>query len=241
MNEEELQLAAFEIILHSGNARTSVYEAFAAMKEGKYDEAKEKLDAADAELLEAHHAQTDLLQKYASGTEVKIEIIMVHAQDHLMTTMTLKEVAVEMITLYQRLDEKLRDALMLAFPLTMFGSIVVVICNLPFLSNYLKSLLYDIMGSGQSATISIMTVFVTFGIGYYLLKSYDIEGIFGGAISFASFLILTPFFTTTDSGEEVSSVLSLDRLGAKGMFLGMIVAFLAAEIYSRASKKRLAN
>lgn len=31
---------------------------------------------------------------------------MVHAQDHLMTTMTLKEVAVEMITLYQRLDEK---------------------------------------------------------------------------------------------------------------------------------------
>ena len=56
--------------------------------------------------MEAHHAQTDLLQKYASGTEVKIEIIMVHAQDHLMTTMTLKEVALEMITLYQRLDEK---------------------------------------------------------------------------------------------------------------------------------------
>lgn len=140
MTEEELQLAAFEIILHSGNARTSVHEAFAAMKEGKYDEAKEKLDAADAELLEAHHAQTDLLQKYTSGTEVKIEIIMVHAQDHLMTTMTLKEVAVEMITLYQRLDEKLREAFMLAFLLTMFESIVVVICILPFLSNDLKSL-----------------------------------------------------------------------------------------------------
>ena len=120
--------------------------------------------------MEAHHAQTDLLQKYASGTEVKIEIIMVHAQDHLMTTMNLKEVAVEMITLYQRVDEKLRDVFMLAFPLTVFGSIVVVICNLPFLSNDLKSLLYDIMGSGQSATMSIMTVFVTFGIGYYLCK-----------------------------------------------------------------------
>ena len=58
------------------------------------------------------------------------------------------------------------------------------------------------MGSGQSATMSITTVFVTFGIGYYLSKSYDVEGIFGGAISFASFLILTSFFTTTDSGEE---------------------------------------
>lgn len=126
---------------------------------------------------------------------------------------------------------------MLAFPLTMFGSIVVVICNLPFLNDEMKALLNELLGSGQSATMSIMTVFVTFGIGYYLSKSYDVEGIFGGAISFASFLILTPFFVTSDSGETISNVLSLDRLGAKGMFLGMIVSFIAAEIYSRTSRK----
>ena len=131
----------------------------------------------------------------------------------------------------------LRDAFMLAFPLTMFGSIVVVICNLPFLNDEIKALLNKLLGSGQSATMSIMTVFVTFGIGYYLSKSYGVEGIFGGAISFASFLILTPFFVTSDSGETISNVLSLDRLGAKGMFLGMIVSFIAAEIYSRTSRK----
>ena len=119
----------------------------------------------------------------------------------------------------------------------MFGSIVVVICNLPFLNDEMKALLNELLGSGQSATMSIMTVFVTFGIGYYLSKSYDVEGIFGGAISFASFLILTPFFVTSDSGETISNVLSLDRLGAKGMFLGMIVSFIAAEIYSRTSRK----
>ena len=82
-----------------------------------------------------------------------------------------------------------------------------------------------------------MTVFVTFGIGYYLSKSYDVEGIFGGAVSFASFLILTPFFMTTESGETITGVLSLDRLGAKGMFIGMIAAFLAAEIYCRITKR----
>ena len=131
----------------------------------------------------------------------------------------------------------LRDAFMLVFPLTMFGSIVVVICNLPFLNDEMKALLNELLGSGQSATMSIMTVFVTFGIGYYLSKSYDVEGIFGGAISFVSFLILTPFFVTSDSGETILSVLSLDRLGAKGMFLGMIVSFIAAEIYSRTSRK----
>jgi PTS system cellobiose-specific IIC component len=131
----------------------------------------------------------------------------------------------------------LRDAFMLSFPITMFGSIVVVINNLPFFNDATKGTLSTLFGNGQNATMSIMTVFVTFGIGYYLSKSYDVEGIFGGAVSFASFLILTPFFMTTESGETVTGVLALDRLGAKGMFIGMIAAFLAGEIYCRVTKR----
>ncbi|WP_438835333.1 PTS cellobiose transporter subunit IIA [Streptococcus pluranimalium] len=106
MTEEELQMAAFGIILSSGNARTIVHEAFAAMREGDYDKAEQLLEDANADMLEAHHAQTDLLQSYADGTEIKIEIIMVHAQDHLMTTMTLREVALEMLALYKKVDAK---------------------------------------------------------------------------------------------------------------------------------------
>ncbi|GGE25757.1 PTS cellobiose transporter subunit IIA [Streptococcus himalayensis] len=106
MNQEELQVVAFEIILHSGTARTEVHEAFAAMREGNYSLAEEKLEIANTELVEAHHAQTKLLQDYASGEEIKIEIIMVHAQDHLMTTMTLREVALEMLALHQKIDHQ---------------------------------------------------------------------------------------------------------------------------------------
>ncbi|MBF1703261.1 MULTISPECIES: PTS cellobiose transporter subunit IIA [Streptococcus] len=105
MNQEELQVAAFEIILHSGTARTIVHEAFADMREGRYDAAAEKLETSNESLLEAHHAQTKLLQDYASGIEIRIEIIMVHAQDHLMTTMTLREVALEMLNLYRKVEE----------------------------------------------------------------------------------------------------------------------------------------
>ena len=104
MNTEELQVAAFEIILHSGTARTEVHEAFSLMREGKYAESEEKLEVANTELVEAHHAQTKLLQDYASGVEIKIEIIMVHAQDHLMTTLTLLEVAKEMLELHKKID-----------------------------------------------------------------------------------------------------------------------------------------
>ena len=98
MNSEELQVAAFEIILNSGNARSIVHEAFDAMRDGDYALAEE-----NDELLKAHQSQTHLLQEYAGGKEINVEIIMVHAQDHLMTTMTLREVALEMLNLYKKL------------------------------------------------------------------------------------------------------------------------------------------
>lgn len=131
----------------------------------------------------------------------------------------------------------LRDAFMLAFPLTMFGSIVVVFNNLPFFPDALKGSLGTLLGNGQNATMSIMTVFVAFGIGYYLTKSYDEDGVFGGVVALASFLILTPFNFLTAEGVEVSGALTTDRLGAKGMFIGMLAAFLATEIYVRITKK----
>ena len=131
----------------------------------------------------------------------------------------------------------LRDAFMLSFPLTMFGSIIVVLNNLPFWSDDTKGTLGGLFGNGQNATMSIMTIFITFGIGYYLTRSYDEDGVFGGAVSLASYLILTPFNFTTADGAAVSGALSLDRLGAKGMFIGMLAAFIAAEIYVRITKK----
>ncbi|MBP3038501.1 PTS cellobiose transporter subunit IIA [Bacillaceae bacterium Marseille-Q3522] len=100
--DKNLQEVAFEIILHSGSARTMVHEAFKYMREGNFDEADKKLDEANQALLLAHKSQTQLLQDYASGEKIEMEIIMVHAQDHLMTTMTLREIAIEMKHLYQR-------------------------------------------------------------------------------------------------------------------------------------------
>ncbi|HDR6246497.1 TPA: PTS cellobiose transporter subunit IIC [Bacillus cereus] len=129
----------------------------------------------------------------------------------------------------------LRDAFMLAFPLTIFGSIVVVLMNLPFLNNIMSESSLNTFRSAfniaPQATMNIMSIFVVFGIGYYLSKSYKVESVFGGAIALASFLILTPFFLKVEGKEVIQNVISVDRLGAKGMFLGMIVAFTSTEIY----------
>ena len=105
MTRDDLQVIAFEIILHSGDARALVHEGLDLMRNGKFDEASKKLDEANEKLLEAHKSQTNLLQNYANGDEIVLEVIMVHAQDHLMTTMTLRELALEFLEVYKKINK----------------------------------------------------------------------------------------------------------------------------------------
>lgn len=87
MTQEEIQTVAFEIILHSGDARTLIHKSFGLMREGKDEEALANLDEANNKITLGHKAQTSLLQAYASGEDVNVDVIMVHAQDHLIKEM----------------------------------------------------------------------------------------------------------------------------------------------------------
>lgn len=91
------------LIMHSGEARSYAMEAIQAAKEGKIDEAKELIVKADEALGHAHNAQTSLIQAEAGGDKVEFSLLMCHAQDHFMTSMTVKDLAREMIDIYERL------------------------------------------------------------------------------------------------------------------------------------------
>lgn len=129
----------------------------------------------------------------------------------------------------------LRDAFMMAFPLTMFGSIAVILGNLPFLPENWNSAIGAFFGNAQNATMLIMTVFVVFGIGYHLAKSFEVEPTFGGVVALSSFFMVTPF--SAIEGADGAVGLSLQHLGAEGMFVGMISAFLASRIFVILTKK----
>lgn len=125
---------------------------------------------------------------------------------------------------------------MLAFPLTIFGSIMLVIANFPFLDKLISpealTMLKDTLNPAATATMSIATVFVCLGIGYYTSKKKNVEPLFGAAIAFVAFLLLTPFTAANADGQMIENVLSIERLGAKGMFVGMIASFIAAFMYA---------
>ena len=58
-------MTSFDIIFHSGNARTLIHEAFRSMRKEMFEEVEEKLRQANEEILHAHQSQTQLLKEYA--------------------------------------------------------------------------------------------------------------------------------------------------------------------------------
>lgn len=92
---------AFQIILLAGNGRSSAMEAIQEAKKNNFDVALKKIKESKSELNEAHKFQTELLQKEAQGKNKDINLLLIHAQDHLMTSLLLKDVASEIVELYQ--------------------------------------------------------------------------------------------------------------------------------------------
>ncbi len=103
MNENEQNL--LEIIVNSGEAKSLSFEAIQAAKEGRFEEAKLKMEEARQDQLKAHHAQTQLLVQEANGEKAEFSILLVHAQDHLMNSITFVDLAKEMIEMYRRIEK----------------------------------------------------------------------------------------------------------------------------------------
>lgn len=99
------EFIALNLISNSGTARTKAFEALRKAREGKYEEAKMLLKESEESSLLAHNAQTELLQAEANGDNSNYSIIMVHAQDHLMTSILAKELIEEMVTMYKELKK----------------------------------------------------------------------------------------------------------------------------------------
>ncbi|WP_372512769.1 PTS lactose/cellobiose transporter subunit IIA [Bacillus salipaludis] len=98
-----MENVVFQIILHGGNGRSAAMEAIQAAKQADFEEAKFKLTESAKALNEAHHIQTSLIQGEIKGEKTEATLLLIHAQDHLMNAMTLKDLAAEMVDLYHRI------------------------------------------------------------------------------------------------------------------------------------------
>ena len=100
---DEQEQVVINLIVNSGSARSSAIEAIQYAKAGDLDKADESLQNAKETVNEAHHAQTELIQAEIRGEKAPLNLLMVHAQDHLMTSMLARELVTELIELHEKI------------------------------------------------------------------------------------------------------------------------------------------
>ena len=96
----------FEIISSVGMARSDYIEAIHKAREGKFDEARELVKSGKESFLEGHKAHADMISREAAGEKFEGGLLMMHAEDQLMSAEAFSILAEEFIDLYTDLRNR---------------------------------------------------------------------------------------------------------------------------------------
>lgn len=125
----------------------------------------------------------------------------------------------------------IRDGFITIMPLTIVGSLAVLVNNLPikFYQNALDAIWKHETwtqwgGNVWGATFGIISLLLAFTIAYNLAKSYDKDGLSAGVISFSTYLTFGTF------GEGGLTGLTT---GTGGIFIAIIIALLSTELFCK--------
>lgn len=105
MMSEELVTVCFQIITYVGTARSCFVNAIQCAKAGKFDEAETQLKQGDEAFVEGHRFHADLIAREAGGELQASGLILMHAEDQMMSAESFRIVAEEFIAVYKRLSE----------------------------------------------------------------------------------------------------------------------------------------
>lgn len=145
----------------------------------------------------------------------------------------------------------IKNAFQTYMPLTIAGAIGVLWCNVLVSTNdgALGSIFEPIMAleflnpafaAIQFATISCITVGVTFGIaqevGVWNMGA-EKAGYFPGILGLASWIAVTQNSHVVEGAKDAFTGIAGSSLGATGLFTGMIIGVLSVEIFCWLSKK----
>ncbi len=104
INEEDYKLA-FQIITYAGDAASSAMESIEASSEYKFDDAERLIKLANKSYIDCHQIQTDMFTNEANGKKNDVNILLVHAQDHITMANLKIEAAKQMLKLYRKIYE----------------------------------------------------------------------------------------------------------------------------------------
>ena len=102
---EGLEMICFQIISSVGTARSSYIEAVRKARVGDFEGAEACIVSGQQEFLKGHEAHFELLQKETNGEPVGGSLLLIHAEDQLMSAEGVKIIAEELIENYRKMNE----------------------------------------------------------------------------------------------------------------------------------------
>ncbi|WP_421186870.1 PTS N,N'-diacetylchitobiose transporter subunit IIA [Aeromonas enteropelogenes] len=102
----DLEEVVMGLIINSGQARSLAYTALKKAKEGELAAAHQLMAQSREALNAAHLVQTQLIEGDQGEGKIPVTLVLVHAQDHLMTSMLARELISELIELHEKLQSK---------------------------------------------------------------------------------------------------------------------------------------
>lgn len=103
---EGIELLSFQIISNVGDAKSLLFEALKAAREERFEEAEKLINDAEENLEEAHKFHVEMIQGEAQGKLVEVTLLLMHAEDQMMTTEMLKNITNEMILMHKKYSGK---------------------------------------------------------------------------------------------------------------------------------------
>ncbi|MEG1301409.1 MAG: PTS cellobiose transporter subunit IIC [Erysipelotrichaceae bacterium] len=143
--------------------------------------------------------------------------------------------------------QSVRDGLVLGMPFLIIGSIFMIIAEFP--SETYFNFMTNIFGNGWAdkvlyptrVSFDILAIFSSLGIAYRLAEKKGVDPISSAAISFVSFLMLSPnsisFISEAGAVLGNESAVPLTYLGSQGLFVAIFMAMLSTIVYEKIVKK----
>lgn len=116
-------------------------------------------------------------------------------------------------------------------PISLAGSIFMIIATLEFMPEPVRVFCTQ----GSTVTLSLISVYTMLSIAYAMARECKQEILPPMVITFASFLAVTPInnmFPELVEGTKAASVININYLGSRGMFVGIIVALVATRLFA---------
>lgn len=136
----------------------------------------------------------------------------------------------------QRHLRAIRDGIVSTIPLIIVGSFFLIVAfpPVPAVAAFVKPYSDRILLPFR-LTMGLMALYASHSIGYHLARSYKLDGVSGGVLSMAAFLLTSVPVVVEGKG----LALLMGNLGGGGMFVAIVMAVFAVEVLRFSKERRI--